>query len=49
MRASYCPGYYVDLPENHPFPMGKFPALYEILVREGLIAADDVMAPDEAE
>ena len=45
MRVTYCEGYYVPLPENHPFPMGKFPALYRILLAEGLIEPGDVVEP----
>lgn len=48
MRVTYCEGYYVPLPEGHPFPMGKFPALYRILLTEGLIRPDDVVAPEPA-
>lgn len=46
MRVSYCEGYYVPLPEGHAFPMGKFPALYRILLAEGLIHHEDVVQPD---
>jgi acetoin utilization deacetylase AcuC-like enzyme len=49
MRACYTPDYYVPMPEGHPFPMGKYPALYEILVREGLIRSEDVIGPHEAD
>jgi acetoin utilization deacetylase AcuC-like enzyme len=49
MRASYCDGYYVPLPEGHPFPMAKFPALHRLLVREGLLAEGDVVAPRPAD
>lgn len=48
MRVSYSPGYHVPLPEGHPFPMGKFPALYDILRDEGLIRERDVVEPDRA-
>ncbi len=48
MRASYSPGYYVSLPEGHPFPMGKFPALRRILRREGLLPRRDVLEPAPA-
>ena len=48
MRVSYSPGYYVALPEGHPFPMGKFPALHRILRREGLLRPRDVVEPDRA-
>ena len=37
MRVSYSDGYFVPLPEGHPFPMAKFPALHRILEREGLV------------
>ncbi|MEM1057222.1 MAG: histone deacetylase [Bacteroidota bacterium] len=49
MRVSYHPGYVVPLPEKHAFPMGKFSALHEILLTEGVIAPRDVMAPREAD
>jgi acetoin utilization deacetylase AcuC-like enzyme len=48
MRVSYHPDYVVPLPEGHPFPMGKFPALHRILLGEGLIRSSDVVAPGEA-
>lgn len=49
MRVSYAPGYFVPLPEEHPFPMGKFPALHRILLGEGLIRESDVVEPGEAD
>ena len=49
MRVSYTPDYYVPMPEGHPFPMGKYPALHEILIREQLIRAEDVIEPHEAD
>lgn len=49
MRVSYSDGYYVPLPDDHPFPMGKFPALHRLLLREGLIDAQDVVAPRQAD
>ena len=47
MRVSYSPGYWVTLPQGHPFPMGKFPALHAILLRDGLIRPQDVAVPYE--
>ena len=47
MRVSYCEGYYVPLPDQHPFPMGKFPALRHILLHEGLIQDKDIVAPEQ--
>lgn len=47
MRVGYHPDYWIPLPERHPFPMGKYPALHAILLAEGLITERDVVAPDE--
>lgn len=49
MRVSFHPGYVVPLPEKHAFPMGKFSALHDLLLAEGVIAAADVMTPREAD
>lgn len=49
MRVSYDAGYYVPLPPRHPFPMGKFPALHSLLLREGLIRPEDVVTPRQAD
>lgn len=49
MRVSYSEGYYVPLPPRHPFPMGKFPALHQLLLAEGLIEADAVVEPREVD
>ncbi len=49
MRVSYNDGYYVPLPDGHPFPMAKFPALHRILLDEGLIGAADVVSPRQAD
>lgn len=49
MRVAYHPDYAVELPANHPFPMGKFPALAAILRREGLVRDDEWIEPEEAE
>ena len=49
MRVSYSDGYYVPLPDGHPFPMAKFPALHRLLLREELIDAQDVVAPRQAD
>lgn len=48
MRVSYCEGYYVKLPEGHPFPMRKFPALFEILTQQGLIGSANSIPVAEA-
>jgi acetoin utilization deacetylase AcuC-like enzyme len=49
MRVSYCDGYYVPLPDGHPFPMAKFPALHRQLQAEGLLDSDDVVTPRQAD
>lgn len=49
MRVSYHEGYFVPLPEKHPFPMGKFPALHRILREEGLITPQRVVAPRQVD
>ncbi len=47
MRVGYHSDYWIPLPERHPFPMGKYPALHAILLAEGLISPGDVVAPTE--
>ena len=49
MRVSYSDGYYVPLPDGHPFPMAKFPALHRRLLDEELIVPSDVVAPRQAD
>jgi acetoin utilization deacetylase AcuC-like enzyme len=48
MRVAYHPDYRVYLPPSHPFPMGKYPLLYERLLAAATIRAVDVMTPEEA-
>ena len=49
MRVSYSDGYYVPLPEGHPFPMAKFPALHRTLLREEIIESDHIISPRPAD
>lgn len=49
MRVSFCGDYFVPLPDDHPFPMGKFPALHTRLVREGLLGESEVVTPRQAD
>ncbi len=49
MRVSYHDGYFVPLPPRHPFPMGKFPALHQMLLAEGLLQPEEVVAPREVD
>lgn len=48
VRVCYSPGYVVELPAGHRFPMGKYAALHEILLREQVIRSSNVVEPDEA-
>jgi acetoin utilization deacetylase AcuC-like enzyme len=48
MRVSFHADYRVDLPPTHPYPMGKYPLLHARLLAGGVIAAGDVMEPEEA-
>src|SRR5262245_22610644 len=48
-RVCYTPDYYVPMPDGHPFPMGKYPALFEILQRENLVQSEQIIEPHEAE
>ncbi|MDX1444021.1 MAG: histone deacetylase [Gammaproteobacteria bacterium] len=48
MKISYQHDYYVQLPEGHPFPMGKFPALYEMLLDRGVTTPEETQQPEEA-
>lgn len=48
MRVSYHPDYYVELPPTHPFPMSKYPRVFERLRASGVVADSEVMQPEEA-
>lgn len=48
MRVSTHPGYVVELPAHHPFPMRKFTALAAIVRSEGLARSDQIVPPEEA-
>ena len=49
VRVSYHDGYVVPLPERHPFPMRKFSALRDVLLAEGVIQTEEIVAPREAD
>ena len=42
MRCFYSPGYYLPLPDGHPFPMVKFPMALGMLLESGAVAAEEV-------
>jgi acetoin utilization deacetylase AcuC-like enzyme len=46
MKCCYHPGYHLALPAGHPFPISKYPLLQERLLREGVLSADDLIAPE---
>jgi len=48
MRCAYHPDYYVPLPATHPFPMAKYPRLYERLRAAGWLVEREVIEPVEA-
>ncbi|MCG3175040.1 MAG: hypothetical protein GMKNLPBB_03374 [Myxococcota bacterium] len=48
MRCAFAPGYQIPLPVHHRFPMGKYPALRDILLRENIISPNDLIEPGEA-
>ena len=48
MRVSYHPDYYVELPPTHPFPMSKYPRVFERLRADGVVTEREVMQPEEA-
>ncbi len=48
MRCFYSPGYFLPLPEGHPFPMVKFPTAFDMLLEGGVIRASDVSEVEPA-
>ena len=44
----YHPDYSTTLPDGHRFPMAKFGALYDVLLRDGVAAPDQFHCPEEA-
>ena len=49
MRLAYHTDYFVALPPSHPFPMAKYPLLYERLRRDGLVRDGSLIEPVEAD
>ena len=47
MRCSWDPGYIVPLPPRHSFPMEKFGALRDLVVREGIVREDEIVGMEE--
>lgn len=42
MRCFYSPGYFLPLPDGHPFPMVKFRLAHEMLLAGGVVGEADV-------
>jgi acetoin utilization deacetylase AcuC-like enzyme len=47
VKCSYHPSYQAPLPPSHPFPMSKYVLLKERLVAEGILAAADIVEPEQ--
>jgi acetoin utilization deacetylase AcuC-like enzyme len=47
VKCSYHPSYQAPLPPSHPFPMSKYVLLKERLVAEGILAAADILEPEQ--
>jgi acetoin utilization deacetylase AcuC-like enzyme len=48
IRCSHHPDYFVELPAAHPFPMAKYPLLFEKLLGDQLLSRAGVLEPGEA-
>jgi acetoin utilization deacetylase AcuC-like enzyme len=48
MLVFYSPGYYAEIGAGHVFPIRKFERAAEILLREGTLAPDEIIAPQPA-
>ena len=49
MRCCYHPDYHLPLRSGHPFPMAKYPLLFERLVSAGLLDPSRVIEPEECQ
>jgi len=48
LRCAYHPDYFVPLPPSHPFPMAKYPLLFQRLRAAGWLHDAQVLEPGEA-
>lgn len=46
MKCCYHPGYQVELPVGHPFPIAKFSLLKDQLLSEGILDPSDILTPE---
>ena len=49
MKCSYHADYRAFLPEGHPFPMGKYPLLKQLLLDEKILVPADLCEPEPLE
>ncbi len=49
MRCYYSPGYHLELPEGHPFPMGKFRDAHRLLLAGKVLAPREITEVDPAD
>jgi acetoin utilization deacetylase AcuC-like enzyme len=45
MKCSYHPDYRAFLPEGHPFPMGKYPLLKQLLLDQNILRPEELIEP----
>ncbi len=48
MRCFYSPGYFLPLPDGHPFPMVKFPQAHEMLLTGNVLTVADITEVEPA-
>ena len=48
VKVLHHPDYVLPLPAGHPFPMAKYAQVRESLLAAGIVAAREVLEPDEA-
>ena len=49
MKAFYSDTFVLPLPDDHRFPMSKYRLLREALLRDSVLAIDDLRVPDGIE
>lgn len=47
-KLFYSPYYYADIGENHVFPIRKFELVKELLLKEGTLTENEIVAPEAA-
>jgi len=49
LKVSHHPDYFLPLPSGHPFPMAKYTLVYDLLRERGLLPAESILIPEEAD